>query len=328
MKTSRTIPIFLLLIVASFLAYFFVGRAPAAAKITWGVNFSQTHAQYLGLDWRQTYLAILDDLKTKDIKLTTEWDVLETAKDTFNFDDLDWQIQQAKQRGAKILLVIGRKTPRWPECHTPDWAKGLSEPEQQAQVMELLNKVVLRYKNENTIWAWQVENEPFFYFGVCPKTNPIFLRQEINLVKSLDKTRPVIISDSGESSAWMQAGSLGDILSITMYRKTQNKIFGVIDYPWPPVFYWRKALIINKIFGKKVICGELQAEPWGVVLLYDSSVAEQKKTMDLTQFKANIEYAQKTGLDDFYLWGGEWWYWMKVKQNDSSIWDEAKKLWN
>ena len=31
-------------------------------------------------------------------------------------------------------------------------------------------------------------------------------------------------------------------------------------------------------------------------------------------------------LKEFYLWGAEWWYWMKEKQNKPEIWDEAKKL--
>ncbi len=100
----------------------------------------------------------------------------------------------------------------------------------------------------------------------------------------------------------------------------------MVNYIFPPVFYWRKARIIKKIFNKEVICGELQAEPWSRVLLYDSTIKEQRKTMDLEQFKKNIEFAQKTGLNEFYLWGSEWWYWMKTTQNDSTIWQEAKKL--
>jgi hypothetical protein len=64
------------------------------------------------------------------------------------------------------------------------------------------------------------------------------------------------------------------------------------------------------------------------VLLYDSPIEEQKKTMDLEQFKKNIEFAKKTGLDEFYLWGSEWWYWLKEKHNDSGIWEEAKKLFS
>ena len=48
--------------------------------------------------------------------------------------------------------------------------------------------------------------------------------------------------------------------------------------------------------------------------------------MNLEQFKANIEFAKKTGLKEFYFWGSEWWYWMKEKQNNPNIWDEARKL--
>ena len=48
--------------------------------------------------------------------------------------------------------------------------------------------------------------------------------------------------------------------------------------------------------------------------------------MNLEQFRKNIEFAQRTGLDTFYLWGGEWWYWLKEKQNQPEIWEEAKTL--
>jgi len=48
--------------------------------------------------------------------------------------------------------------------------------------------------------------------------------------------------------------------------------------------------------------------------------------MNLERFQINIEFSKKTGLDTFYLWGAEWWYWMKIKQNQPEIWQEAKKL--
>ncbi len=75
-----------------------------------------------------------------------------------------------------------------------------------------------------------------------------------------------------------------------------------------------------------MICTELQVEPWGPKLLYDSPVEEQEKTMNLEQFKYNIEFAKRTGLKEFYLWGGEWMYWMKEVQNKPEIWNEARKL--
>ncbi len=311
-----------------FVSYLFIGKVDPVKEITWGVNFSQKHAQNLGLNWQRTYLALLDDLNVKNFKLVIHWDLIEPEKDKYYFDDLDWQMVQAENRGVKLLLVIGMKSGRWPECHLPDWVKNLKKEEQQKEILEMLEKVVLRYRDSKAIKYWQVENEPFFPFGECPWADKKFLKKEIVLVKSLDiYNRPIVISDSGEGSFWIHTAQLGDIVGITMYKKVWFSQFGFyIHYPFPPAFYWKKAQIIKKIFGKKIICVELQAEPWGPILLYDLPLEEQKKTMNLEQFKYNIEFAKKTGLDTFYLWGAEWWFWLKEKQQKPEIWEEAKKV--
>lgn len=320
--------------------YFFVGSALEAEKVTWGVNFSQKQAQYFGLDWKKTYLALMDELGAKNIKLATYWDFIESEKDKFNFEDLDWQIQEAEKREVKILLVLGMKSPRWPECHIPTWAKNLEKEKQQKEILDLIEKIVLKYRNSQSIEMWQIENEPFFPFGECPWVDKKFLKEEIKLIKNLDdKRRPVLVSDSGEGSFWIQAASYGDIVGTTMYKKvwfTPNQIYRkfpnfprigfYVTYHFPSVFYYRKAKIIEIFFHKEVIGIELQAEPWGPRLIWDLTLEEQEKTMNLEQFKYNIEFAKKTGLSKFYLWGGEWWYWMKEKQNNTEIWNEAKKL--
>jgi len=325
------IKMILLIFLALFLisaGYLFLGFSFPAKEIKWGVNFSQKHTELLGLDWKETYSALIDDLGVKDIKLAAHWDLIEKEEGIYNFEDLDWQIKTAGDKGTKIFLVIGMKTPRWPECHIPGWAKGFNKEKQQEKILNLIEKIVLRYEDSKTISMWQVENEPFFPFGDCPWTDKDFLKKEIAKVKSLDRqNRKVLISDSGEGSFWFSAASFGDIVGTTMYRKVWIHQLGIyLNYPFPPIFYSRKAQIIKNIFKKEVICVELQAEPWGPKLLYDSPLEEQEKTMNLTQFKKNIEFAKKTGMDEFYLWGAEWWYWMKVKQNNSEIWQEAEKL--
>jgi len=324
-KIIMAILILFLLIVS----FFFIGNSPRPEKITWGINFSQKHAENLGLNWKETYLALLDDLKVKNIKLITHWDLIEPNKDDYRFEDLDWQIKKAEDYNAKILLVIGMKTGRWPECHIPEWAKNLKKEEQQKEILELIEKIVSKYRGSTpAIWAWQIENEPFFPFGECPGVDEKFLKKEIEQVQSLDiKKRPIVISDSGEGSFWIRAARFGDIIGTTMYKKVWFRQLGFyLSYPFPPIFYWRKTQLIKKLFGKKVICIEFQAEPWGPKLLYDSPLEEQEKTMNLEQFRQNIEFAKKTGLDTFYLWGGEWWYWLKEKQGKPEIWNEAKKL--
>jgi len=323
----RATIIVILFLILAFICYFFIGWASQPKEITWGVNFSPKYSQQLGLDWRENYTAILEDLQAKRIKISTHWDWIEGKKDEFYFNDLDWKIAEAKKHNAKLILVIGMKTGRWPECHLPEWAKGISKKKQQQRILNLLEKIVLRYKDANNIIAWQVENEPLFPFGECPWKDKQFLKEEVGLVKFLDKERPVIITSSGEFSLWITSSQVGDISGTTLHRKTWfPEIKTYVSYPIPPVYYWRKSKLVKTFFGKEVICVELQAEPWGEELVYNLSLEEQEKTMDLEKFKNNIEYARKTGLDTFYFWGTEWWYWLKEEKDQPQIWNKAKDL--
>lgn len=332
-KTFIFIILIILAILAIIFCYFFVGKAPVSKNITWGVDFSQMQAESLGLNWKETYSAIIDDLGAKNIKLHTQWDWVEGKKDNYYFDDIDWQLDQAKTKGVKVIYVLGMKSGRWPECHIPTWVNGLSEQQQKDATLSYIKEVVQRYKDNDAIINWQVENEPFFDFGKCPSwyyNDDSFLKQEVNLVKSLDPSRQVIISDSGEYSMWFGAAKIGDIIGITMYREAwihiTNSLGFYFHYLFSPVYYSRKALLIKKIFGKDVICIELQAEPWVSKPFYNVSLDEQSKTMNPELFEKNIEYAKETGLDKFYFWGVEWWYWMKIKQGSPEIWQEAQKL--
>ena len=327
-KVFKSFIFSLLILAIALICYFFVGKTPEAEQITWGVDFSQKHARDLGLDWKKVYLAYLEDLKVKNIKLSTAWDLLEKEKGEYSFSDLDWQIDQAEKHEARVILVIGMRTPRWPECHLPDWARNLPDQERQESVLKLLNTAVSRYRGSPSIWAWQVENEPLLVFGQCPKRDKDFLKREVALVKSLDPLkRPVIVTDSGEWSLWLKIADVGDIIGTTLYRRVwMDELNMYISYYFPSIYYHRKAEIIKNFFNKEVIVVELQAEPWGPKLLYDISSKEQKKSMTLARFSGNIEFAKKTGLDTFYLWGGEWWYWMKTKQGDDSFWNKAKDI--
>ena len=303
---------------------------PKQQQVSWGINFSQTQATNLGLDWRKTYLAILEDLQPKKIKLITQWDLLQPDPGHYYFNDIDWQLQQAQNHSAKIIYVVGMKTGRWPECHIPDWARSLSKQEQQDALLTYIREVVERYKNNQSIIYWQAENEPLFQFGECPWYDEDFLKREVGLIKYLDPTRQVIVSDTGEWSWWFGVANIGDIVGTTMYRKVWVDIFNGYGFYLtsflPPQTYGLKAQIIKQIFGKEVINVELQAEPWTHAYVSETSIREQQKTMDLSAFKANIDYAKKSGLEEFYFWGAEWWYWLKEKQNNPEIWNEAKKL--
>ena len=312
---------------------YFIGARGSknAEEIQYGVTFSWPFsARFEGIDWKENYLAILDDLNVKKIRLAAYWDELEKNEGEVFFEDLDWQINEAKKRNVKIVLAVGRRLPRWPECHVPVWAKELDEETIREKLLVNIERVVNRYKDSVAIDVWQVENEPFLStFGECPKTEMNFLKKEIDLVRSLDgRGRPILISDSGEFGLWYRATSVGDIFGTTMYRVVFTKLFGQLTYPLPPAFFRVKAGFLKLFYGfdKKIIVIELQAEPWGKKLLFETPISVHKASMDHKQFLHNLEYAKNVGFSENYLWGAEWWYWAKETQNDPFYWDEAKKL--
>ncbi len=333
MKRLFKILLFIIVVVVIVLVLttvFLTRSVRQADHITWGVDFSQVQAESLKIDWKKNYLAILEDLGAKHVKLHTQWNWVEGERGIFYFQDIDWQLEQAAKHQADIIYVVGMKTGRWPECHVPDWAALLGKKEQQEKILAYIETVVNRYKGNSGIVAWQAENEPLFVFGQCPWYDKQFLAREVALIQSLDRTRPVIVSDSGEQSLWWQAAGVGDIVGTTLYRTVwvhiTNQYGFYIHFPLPASSYYWRAQIVKALFKKKVINIELQTEPWVNGTFTDIPLADQEKTMNLAQFKKNITYAKQTGLDTFYLWGVEWQFWMKEEHNQPEIWNEAKKL--
>lgn len=328
----RTLVWTILLIVfvlLGFLIYLFTGQSEPADRVSFGVTFSQKFAQEMGLDWQDAYLAILNDLGVDKLRLVAYWPILEPKPGQYSFEDLDWQIREAARRDVQVILAIGRKVPRWPECHIPDWAKNLSEAEQQEKILALLTEIVKHYQGNRTIKYWQVENEPFLKgFGQCPPLDKEFLDKEISLVRQLDfDQRPIIVTASGELSCWLGPAFRADVFGTTLYRIVWIEKIGHFKYPIPAVFYYKRAKLVKRLTGvERAIIVELQAEPWGPSALYETAIWKQAKSMDLDKFKGIIDYTRRTGFDEAYLWGVEWWYWRK-EQGNNTLWQEAKKLW-
>lgn len=308
--------------------FFFVGTQKENENIIWGINFSQQYAKDLALDYKEVYLALLDDLKARHLRVAFHWQFLEKEEGVYDFSDFDWQVEEAQKRGAKMIPIIGLKTSRWPECHMPEWAKSLNKEQQQERILKMIEAIVLKYKNSPAIEFWQVENEPFFGFGECPWKDDDFVKKEIDLVRSLDKSHKIIVTDSGEGSMWFKTAKIADYVGVTTYRNAWfSEYKKYVEYPLPSVFYNRKLWLIKTLFGKDVFSLEFQAEPWGPKPAYALDFDEQKKSMDLNRFLDNIKYARNTDFSRIYLWGGEWMYWAKVRGYEKDIWEEAKKIY-
>jgi len=328
-KIFKSIGISLLIVISlaiGLLVYFNLPVKAINGDAKLGVTYSARYAADIGLDWKETYLAILDDLKIKKIRIPVYWDLIEPKEGEYNFTDLDWQLEQGRQRDAEIILTVGQKVPRWPECFIPDWTKNDVEKKKSA-LLQMIETVVERYKNDPEVKYWQVENEPFLDFGVCPAPDAALLGSEVALVRKIDPSRQVIVTDSGELSLWYKAASFGDVFGTTMYRTIWKNGFGYYDYPIGPRFFQAKHWMVNLIDKKdEAIVIELQAEPWINGWTTSGSLSEQFKSMNPQKLQDNVKFAKEVGFPEIYLWGAEWWYWLKTTQNHPELWDTAKSL--
>lgn len=296
---------------------------------TYGVSFSRFHTDELGLDWRETFLAIQNDLDVKHYRFSAHWPLTEPQRDEYNFAELDFQMAEVKRNGSSVILAVGRRLPGWPECHVPDWAMELNSEERDSELSELIALVVNRYKHYDNIIYWQVENEPFltgFSRSACGDLDEEMLQREIDLVKELD-SRPVLVTDSGEFGDWFRAYSRGDVFGTSLYLYVWPRSIGFpIRYPITPAFFRFKQNLVRLVLGAKPsFVVELSAEPWLLQPIVETPIEVQLDRMGIDKFNKMIDFSAKTGFNGFYLWGAEWWYWLKL-QGYPEHWERAQEL--
>ncbi len=306
-----------------------LAQKPVPEKITYGISFNVPYALELGIDPKKAYDAFLKELGVRHLRLAAHWTLTEPKKDTFDFSWLDYQVEELEKVGGDAVFGVGRRLPRWPECHVPSWAKELSWEEQKIELRDYITRVVERYKKSPAIKYWQVENEP--YLGVfatehCSELDESFLEEEIALVRSLDPTRQILVTDSGNLGTWRGAYSHGDLFGTSVYVYFWNPSLGQFKTVLPPAFYRMKENVMEIVYGKKdTLLIELALEPWLLESVVDVPIETQYTRMDSEKFDQIIAYAKKTRYDRQYLWGGEWWYWLR-EQGHPEMWEKGRKL--
>jgi hypothetical protein len=297
----------------------------------YGVSFSIKYANELGLDWKANYLALLKDLQFKNLRLMSYWDMSEPTKGQYDFKDLDWQFEQANKNGVKVSLAIGFRQPRWPECHEPEWAKQLpiESPQWRAALNNYTEVVVKRYKDNPALISYQLENEAKNnWFGECRGASAPSdrLNAEFDLVKKLDPNHPTMMSLSDQHG--LPLGTpVPDAYGFSIYRivySTNTPIHFYVTYPTTIWYHRLRAAFVNHVKDRPVYIHELQMEPWGPSATKNLTIEEQNRSMSASQIHKSVDYTRKTGIDDIYMWGGEWWYWRKEKFNDPSIWNAVR----
>lgn len=317
----------LLLVIAGLL--WLLAQKPIPDTITYGMSFNTMYARELGLDWQETYQAIIGELGVRHLRLAAHWPMVEPVPGVYNFSELDYQIAEAERVGAEVILGVGRRLPRWPECHIPNWAQGRTWEEQKVSLHAYMTAVVERYKASPAVTTWQVENEPYlalFAFEHCGELDEAFLHEQVTLVRTLDPTRPVLVTDSGNLGTWTGAYQAGDMFGTSVYVHFWNPELGQFRTFLPPWFYRVKDNAVQLWYGEKpTLLIELSAEPWLVAPVVEVDLETQFTRMNEEKFRDILAYAEATRYDRQYLWGAEWWYWLHL-QGESTMWQIGKEL--
>ncbi len=295
-----------------------------------GVSFIPDYAKSLGLDPQETMDA-LTGIGVRHFRLVSYWSDMEQSPGKYDFSQLDWQFKKAETAHSKVILVLGLRQPRWPECHYPGWVD-ISQPQSkwQPQLETFMSKVIERYKDSPSLQQYQLENEYFLHgFGNCTNFSRQRLIDEYNLVKKADPHHSIIIGRSNNSLGFPTGQPQPDEFSISVYKRVWDANFShrYLEYPQPAWFYGFLAGTQKIFLHKDMMIGELQAEAWPPrgQTIQNTSLAEQNKSLNAKRLKDRFQYGRATGMRQIYLWGAEYWYYRLVKLDDPSLWNVAKQ---
>jgi hypothetical protein len=301
----------------------------SSQPLTYGVSFIPDYAQSLGVNPEATFKALLG-IGVKQFRITSYWSDIEPTPGHYDFTQLDWEFKDAQAAHAKIILTLGLRQPRWPECHAPTWEAGEPVSVWQPQLENLMTAVINRYKDSPSLESYQLENEYFLKgFGACTNFSRSRLVSEYNLVKKDDPTHPIIIGRSNNAIGVPVGQPVPSEFSISIYRRVWDAAFThrYLEYPYPAWYYAFVAGVEKIVDHRNTMIGELQAEPWPPhgQTITQTSLAEQNKSMNAARLKSMFQYGKATGMRSIDLWGAEYWYYRLVVLHDPSVWNVAKQ---
>lgn len=289
-----------------------------------GASFSASYCRELGLAPRPVLTAMLKQLGVRRLRLMSYWNLHEPRAGHYDFSELDWQMDLAARYGARVSLCLGKRQPRWPECHMPAWALAMPKADWYAALYRYVATVVERYQDHPALESWQLENEALLRsFGVCldGDYSHARLRHELAIVRAHDPQHPVIMTLS-DNWGFPWRGPWPDIFGFSVYMVVMNKRGRYV--PTRFAWWWHRlrSAIIRTVTGRPVILHELQAEPWGDRPLTAMSAEDWSRSMNPAQLARNLRVAAKIKRPPTYLWGLEWWYYAR-EQGRPEMWQQG-----
>lgn len=318
-----------------------------------GISFRPLQAAAFGLELHSTLQAMLV-YPFQIIRLGAYWNRMEHEPGTFQTDELDWQVEAAERAGKQIILALGPlKTFGYPEFFVPKHhltqpfpehklVKASAYPALLQAAMEYLTRLVERYKQHESIIAWQLEHDAVGTLGVehSWRLETGFVAQEAAALRKADATRPLIMNgflstslflrlwvwwlthDQGDSLVLAQR--LADMVGIDYYPRYAFLPLGsrtiYVDgnqSPWLRSLA-RKLLPQAGMPAKSLLITEGQAEPWEAVTVPDNPQNQGMFSCLPEDVISNYNtcmgwFGEQIPLYAYLFWGAE--YWILRKQS-------------
>ncbi|MEV4624017.1 beta-galactosidase [Asanoa sp. NPDC049573] len=331
-----------------------------------GISFRPRQCEDFDLDPRETLTTLLSypfDL----VRLSAYWDRIEPEPGEFDTDEVDWQLEAAERAGKRVVMCLGPiKSFGYPEYFVPGHLLDealpegrLVDPVSQPALLDAatryLARMVKRYRDRESIVAWQIEHEAVDPLGLehSWRLAQTFLRHEVATVRANDPARPIVLNgflptstivlahqwwrtrDQGDSVA--AAEQIADIVGIDSYARYAVTSVGrwsvYLDGSTGvlPALRRRRLLATVAATGRKVMVTEGQAEPWEAVTVPPSPTARAASSCPPERIIKNyndwLRWASqaRTELSAYLFWGAEYWV-MRDRQGDSSYLDAFTRL--
>jgi hypothetical protein len=326
-----------------------------------GISFRPLQAAAFGLDVRSTLQTLLAH-PFQIIRLGAYWNRIEPKPGVFQVDELDWQVEAAERAGKQIIMCVGPlKTFGYPEFFVPKHylkkpfpEHKLIKPSQYPALLEAATehttRLVERYKQHESIIAWQLEHEAVDPLGVehSWRLAAAFVEKEAAALRKADSTRPLMLNGFLPTSLlvsisqWWQtrdqgdslevAEGLADMVGIDYYPRHALLPFGVrtlyLDGSQSPWDQARRKKLLARVGaqGKNLLITEGQAEPWEAVTIPANPDHQGMFSCMPEHLISNYNtcmgwFGEQDPLYAYLFWGAE--YWMLRKQGHDQSYLQA-----
>jgi hypothetical protein len=318
-----------------------------------GISFRTPQVEVLGLD-AHTSLEALLAYPFQLVRLGAYWNRIEPEPGRFITAELDRQIDAVERAGKQLILCVGPlKTFSYPEFFVPPQylprplpertrIKPEAYPELLQAAMDVISRLVERYRSRQSIVAWQLEHEAVDPLGRehSWRLDAAFIEQEFAALRRADPLRPIMMNGFLPTSLlvtlsqWWQTRDQGDslevavrmadIVGIDYYPRHALLPIGArtlylngIDRPWALRREKQLAARIREDEGpgkqsRKLMVAEGQAEPWEAVTTPPNPAGSGMYSCLPEQIIKNYNTAMRwptpeDGLYAYLFWGAEYW---------------------